>query len=80
MDVKSGVVKSSKINIGKACKNLGLKELGFQIRNVVKSGDENTVVHCISKYLKGGCLCALLFFIVGSPISLPVSLEYDLLG
>ena len=28
LDVKSDVVKSSKINIGKTCKNLGLKELG----------------------------------------------------
>ena len=28
LDVKSGVVKLSKINIDKTCKNLGLKELG----------------------------------------------------
>ena len=28
LDVKSGVVKSSKISITKACKNLGLKQLG----------------------------------------------------
>ena len=28
LDVKSGVVKLSRINIGKACKNLGPKELG----------------------------------------------------
>ena len=28
LDVKSGVVKSSKINITKAYKNLGLKKLG----------------------------------------------------
>ena len=46
LDVKSGVVKLSRINITKACKNLGLKQLGCLIRNVVKSGDENAVVHC----------------------------------
>ena len=28
LDVKSGVVKSSKINITKTCKNLGLEKLG----------------------------------------------------
>ena len=28
LDVKSGVVKSSKINITKTCKNLRLKRLG----------------------------------------------------
>ena len=28
LDVKSGVVKSSKISIAKACKKLGLKKLG----------------------------------------------------
>ena len=28
LDVKSGVVKLSRINIIKACKNLGLKTLG----------------------------------------------------
>ena len=28
LDVKSGVVKLSKINITKACKNLGPKKLG----------------------------------------------------
>ena len=28
LDVKSGVVKLSKINIAKVCKNLGLKKLG----------------------------------------------------
>ena len=28
LDVKSGVVKSSKINIIKACKNLGLRKPG----------------------------------------------------
>ena len=28
LDVKSGVVKSSEINIAKTCKNLGLKKLG----------------------------------------------------
>ena len=46
LNVKSGVVKSSKINITKAGKNMGPKKLGCYIRNVVKSGDENTVVHC----------------------------------
>ena len=28
LEVKSGAVKSSKINIAKACKNLGLRKLG----------------------------------------------------
>ena len=29
LDVKSGAVKSSKINTAKACKNFGLRKLGY---------------------------------------------------
>ena len=45
--VVSGDAKSGKINITKTCKNFGPKKLGCRIQNVMKSGDEKAIDHCI---------------------------------
>ena len=44
--VKSGVVKSGKIDIIKTCKNLGPRYPGCLIRNAVKYGAVMALVHC----------------------------------
>ena len=46
LDAKPGVLESGKLNIIKTFKSLRPKKLGCEIRGVVKSGDENVVVHC----------------------------------